>query len=172
MAQKQVSKASLVGLFGESARQIEKYVQEGMPCTGSGRDRRFPWPEVRNWRDDRVRRLEREKVERGQPTDIDEAKRRKEVALAEKAELEVAQLRGDLIPLDLHEQRVEALAVMLAAQVKGLDRYIADVQRATSAAEAKAALDRISDALLLACQGVADDLMPPDDVSEDADAAA
>lgn len=174
MSQKRVTKAQLVDLFGESAKQIERYVAEGMPCTGTGRARKFPWPEVRNWRDERVRRLEREKVDRTKPASLDDARARKEAALAEKAEIEVAQLRGDVIPLELHEQRVEALCVRLAGPVKGLSRFVADVQRATTAVEAAAVLDRISDRLLRALQGEADaiDAEAVDDEPEaDADAA-
>ena len=164
MSQSQLTKAALLDRFGESPKQLEHYVAEGMPCVGTGRARRFPWPEVRRWRDDRMKRKEREAVQRLQPTNIDEAKRRKELALAEKAEMEVAQLRGEVIPLDVHEQRVEALAGHLAARCRGLDRYMSGVQRATTAVESKALLDRISDDLLRAMQGVADDLDVPDEV--------
>lgn len=146
-------------MFGESGKQIERYVAEGMPCTGTAHKRRFPWPEVRNWRDERLRRMERDKSAREKPTDINEAKRRKEAAFAEKAELEVAEMRGELIPLDVHESRVDALTLRLSGACKGLDRYIADVQRVTTAAESKVLLDRISDGLLLALQGLADEVI-------------
>lgn len=174
MSQRQLTKAQLLDAFCESHKQIERYVAEGMPCTGTGRSRRFPWPEVRNWRDERIRKQEREKAQREQPTNIEDARLRKEVALAEKAEIEVSQLRAEMIPAGMYEQRIEALAVRLAAPVKTLDRYIADVQRATTAVEAKAVLDRISDDLLRALAGVADDLDEPNEQDDDSasDAAA
>ena len=172
MSREQITKVELMKRFGETPKQIERYVAEGMPCEGRSRAMRYPWPEVRRWRDERRDRMARDAVLRTQPTDIDEAKRRKELALAEKAELEVQQLRGESISLEVHEQRVESLLSPLAARCRGLDRYIADVQRATTAVESKAVLDRVSDALLLTLSGVADELEVADDEPSESESDA
>jgi hypothetical protein len=95
-----------------------------------------------------------------------EARRRKELALAQQREMEVAQLRGRLIPLDVYEQRLTVICERLAARVKGMGRYLGDVQRAMSDVEAAALLERISDDLLRALMSTADEL--EDDLTPDA----
>lgn len=99
MSTKKLTKAELADLFGESPKQIQRYVAEGIPCSGSGKDLRFPWPSVRAWRDQRIRRLEREKLERDKPMDLEEARRRKMEAEARLAEIDVDTRLGQLVPV-------------------------------------------------------------------------
>lgn len=152
-----VTRGYLAELLAVDVRSIKNFVDEGMPKLARGRyDLRLcvQWYITR----------EREAARGGKGlSDLDLAKQRKELALAAKAEIEVEQLRGESIPLDVHERRVEALAGRLAGRLKGLGRYLADVQRATTAVEASALLDRISDDLLRACSTAADDVDPPDE---------
>ncbi|HEY8368684.1 MAG TPA: hypothetical protein VIM86_05140 [Thermodesulfobacteriota bacterium] len=49
-----------------------------------------------------------------------EARRRKEVALARRRELEVAQLEGELIPLSMHRERLERIVGRLAGRLKNI----------------------------------------------------
>lgn len=164
-----LSPTELADRLGLSSRQITNLANQGVleKKVASGRPY-FEWPKSR---DDYIAyKVSLAVSAQGKAADYEESKARKEAALAEKAEIEVAQLRGELIPLELHEQRVEALCVRLAGPVKGLSRYIADVQRAGSSVEASAVLDRISDGLLRALQGEADGIEA--DVPEDVDLAA
>lgn len=146
MAQRNVSKSELCDLFGESARQIEKYVQEGMPCEGTHRSRTFPWPEVRNWRDDRIRRLEREKVQRDEPLDFEKAKGRKMEAEAREAEIRVERMLGTVVPLDVVEEVVGRIADRLLPVLQNLpSNYGLRLEEAgVSAAAAEALLETIA----------------------------
>ncbi|HEX6940903.1 MAG TPA: hypothetical protein VF158_15910 [Longimicrobiales bacterium] len=49
-----------------------------------------------------------------------EARRRKEVALARRRELEVLQMEGDLIPLSLHRERLTAIVGRLGGRLKNI----------------------------------------------------
>lgn len=101
MSQVVLTKPELMDRFGESHKQIERYVAEGMPCEGTGRDRRFPWPEVRNWRDERIRKQERVKVEGDQPADIDKLRARKLELEAREIEVRLETTLGSLVPLEM-----------------------------------------------------------------------
>jgi len=108
-----VTKAELVKRFGETPKQIERYLVEGIPCTGQGKTRRFPWPAVRHWRDERIRRQERERLtpKSEAPQGFKDAELRSAIADAELKELKLAQLRGDLVQVtDYRQELADALA--------------------------------------------------------------
>lgn len=152
-----VTRGYLAELLAVDVRSIKNFVDEGMPKLARGR---YDLRDCVQWYLTR----EREAARGGKGlSDLDLAKQRKELAMAAKAEIEVEQLRGEILPLDVHESRVEVIAARLATRIKGLGRYIADVQRATTAVEASALLDRISDDLLVHCSSVADDITEDDE---------
>lgn len=99
MSTKLITKSTLAERFGESPKQIQRYVSEGMPCTGTGKTLRFAWAECRGWRDERIRRLERERVERDKPSDIEASRARKLEAEAREAEIRVERMLGTVVPL-------------------------------------------------------------------------
>jgi len=162
MSQLKLKKAALADRLGVSPKQIERYVAAGMPCTGTGGRRTFPWPECRNWRDELLRKQEREAAEkRLKPKALDDlalAEERKAIAESRLMVLKVEELEGSLIPLDMHEQRVQLVCETLAATIKGLGRYAGDVQRATSDVDAELVLEKIADDLLRACTGTAEEI--------------
>jgi phage terminase Nu1 subunit (DNA packaging protein) len=160
MSQSELTKADAAERLGVSAKQLERYVHDGLPCRGTGRGRRFPWPEIRRWRDERLREEGRAAAERSAPVDLEQARARKADADADIAEMERDKMRGGLIPLEVHEERVAGLAGRLAAVCTGgLSRYVGEVQRALTSVDAQHVLESISDDLLRACQGVGDELM-------------
>jgi hypothetical protein len=166
MSQLKLKKAAIADRLGVSPKQIERYVADGMPCTGTGAKRTFPWPEVRNWRDDLLKKQGREAAERSMKPANDEELRqasdRQAIAESRLVVLKVEQLEGALIPLDLHEQRVQLVCETLAATIKGLGRYAGDVQRAMTDVDAELVLERISDELLRACMSTADGIEDED----------
>ena len=108
-----ITKAEATKRLGLTLRQLERYVEEGIPCLGSGRARRFPWPTVRHWRDERIRRKERERLApKREPIEgLADAERRTAIADAELKELKLAQLRGELAPVeDFRREIADALA--------------------------------------------------------------
>lgn len=146
---REVSRDFLAAVLGVDVRSIKNYVDDGMPKVGRGR---FHLRGCIQWYAERLR------LATAGSSDLDAARQRKTLAEAEMAEIDLAERRNEVIPLDVHESRLEAIAGRLAAQCKGLDRFIAPVQRATTSVEAKGVLDDVSDALLASLRAVADDL--------------
>ena len=102
---------------------------------------------------------------------LDQVKTRKELAQAIRAELEVAEARGELLPIAMHEDRVAQLCERLAARCKTLGRYRGEVQRAMTDLEAAQLLERIIDELLRSLMSVADEIEEPDGESVENDGA-
>lgn len=159
-----VSRKVLADVLKVDIRSLKNFVDDGMPKEARGRydlTHCVPWYVER----------EREAARAGKGlNDLDLARQRKTLAEARKAEIELDEIEKNMIPLSVHEERLEVMTGRLAVPVKGLDRYIADVQRATTMLEAKGVLDRVSDDLLRALQGIADETdelieVPEDDAS-------
>jgi hypothetical protein len=110
----------------------------------------------------------------GAPLSLTDARMRKEYALARGHELEVAEREGNLISLDMHEERVQLLCTRLGSKVRGLKRYREEVQRASSDLQADELLGRMIDATLAALDTVADEIEGDgaDSHTEGADPAA
>jgi phage terminase Nu1 subunit (DNA packaging protein) len=173
MTPKALKKAAIAERLGRSAKQVERYVAEGMPCTGAGAKRTFPWPECRTWLDAHIRRQEEEAAEKrfkpAEDGELELAEKRQRIAESRMMVLKVEQLEGTLIPLDLHEQRVQLVCETLAATIKGLGRYAGEVQRAMTDVDAELLLEKIADELLRACTAKADEV---DEDEPDAEASA
>jgi hypothetical protein len=122
MSTERLTKLELADRFGESAKQIQRYIQEGMPTVGSGYGVRFNWQVCRAWRDNRIRRLEREKIEKSKPLDIENAKARKLEAEAKEAQIRVDQMLGQVVPLSMIDE--------VAAKIS--DRMLPILQNAPS----------------------------------------
>src|SRR5689334_18883219 len=93
----ELSKRAFAETFGVSEAQLERLFHLGMPHAKTGRKITIPTPEGRVW-------YHRYLVEKGRkeaaPVDLREARRRKESADAEMAELELAKARGELATVD------------------------------------------------------------------------
>jgi phage terminase Nu1 subunit (DNA packaging protein) len=96
-----LTKAATAAAFGVSVQALDGWLARGMPCVskpGTGaRAYRFSLPAVLRWRID----YERAQLEAAtDETDLEEAKRRRAVAEAKLAEMEVATREGDLLRRD------------------------------------------------------------------------
>lgn len=85
-----IPQKELAAILGLSTRQIRNLEAEGMPHEAEGARKSYPIPDAVQWY------VAREQ-ERAQPTDIEDAKKRKLTAEAETAELELARMRGQLV---------------------------------------------------------------------------
>ena len=151
---KSVTKAELARVLKKDPRSITNYQNEGMPVERGGRRPMYALDECVAWYVDR----EREAARSGKGlNELDQMRTRKTLADARKAELEVEQLEGRLLPAELFEERVTLLCERLAARCKTLGRYRGEVQRAMTDAEADELLERVQDELLAALAGTADD---------------
>ena len=158
MKTKTISQKELGERINRTTRQIRKLTEEhGMPRNEDGT---YPWPEALEWwvRFKQEEKERRTGTEDSKVSELDRARTSKEWALAQLREIELAEKEGRLIPLEVHEQRLLSICERLAARVKGLGRYMGDVQRATTDMEAAELLDRISDDLLRSLMDVADEL--------------
>jgi phage terminase Nu1 subunit (DNA packaging protein) len=137
-----VGRRYLADLLGVDVRSLKNFVDEGMPKLDRGQyslSACVPWYIQR----------EREAA-RGSKglNDLDLARQRKTVAEARKAELDVAKAEEQVIPTEMHAERLRERLQTVAGAVKAISRYHADVKAATTDAAADALLDRIGDELL------------------------
>ena len=102
-----VNRQGLADAFGAATTTVDAWVREGCPSEKKGREYAFDTAEVHKWL---VKRALAEKRRRGNrfgeaalpegQISYDEAKRRKEAALAKNAELDLAQKLGLVAPID------------------------------------------------------------------------
>jgi phage terminase Nu1 subunit (DNA packaging protein) len=131
MAKKEAEKLVDVGLvaqeFGCSVRQVQLYVQAGMPKAGHGKYDLLP---CFRWY---TQRLKQDLSEAGETGNLEFEQTRVQRATADIKEMEGAKMRGELIPLEIYKQHVAAhftvvrqnilaLAAQIAPQLEGLDR--------------------------------------------------
>jgi phage terminase Nu1 subunit (DNA packaging protein) len=91
--------AELVLIFGVAEQTARKWVAKGCPVIqkgGLGGEWKFSTADVSSWL---VAQQKRAKSE--EHVDLEEARRRKLAAEAEREEIEVAKLRGEVIPVDM-----------------------------------------------------------------------
>lgn len=149
------SKAQLAQLLNKDIRSITNYQNEGMPVARAGTRPVYHFQKCIAWFVERERELAR----KGKGlNELDQVRARKTHAEARKAELELEEMEGRLVPLEVHEQRVTRLCEQLAARCKTLGRYMGDVQRAMTEIEASQLLERVQDELLRALMGTGDEL--------------
>jgi len=95
---KVVNQKELSILFGVTTPTINAWVSKGMPCQkqgAPGQPSEFNTADCFNWRLDEERR-----AGGGMPAALDELRERKMRAEAETAEMNLAQARGRLVPID------------------------------------------------------------------------
>src|SRR3990167_9091059 len=115
--------------------------KEDWPCRLETGSPRFSVADCIEWRIARVREEERAKV---QGPDAEVFKARKLAAEAERAEVELAARKGELLPVEVHEERVTALAGAVGAICKGqLGRFTMDVVNAGTPVAARAVLEKV-----------------------------
>jgi hypothetical protein len=88
--------------------------------------------------------------------DLDVARQRKINAEARRAELELAQLEGHVIPDDMHLERLRERLTSVAGNVKSIGRYHPQVKAAVTDEDADALLDRMGDEILAELHGLKD----------------
>jgi len=79
--------------LGLTERRLRQLITEyrDVPHVGQGRDMRFLWPELREWRD---KQLIQQGAQSVRPSSVEEARRRDISAAADLKEMEVAERRG------------------------------------------------------------------------------
>lgn len=108
---REVTQSELALILGLTTRQIRNLEAAGMPHRAEGNRKLYPLPDAVHWYRDRA--VESALAE-AQVTDYEEAKAREMKARADRAELEVARMRGELI----HVNDLEALFTAPLAQMR------------------------------------------------------
>jgi phage terminase Nu1 subunit (DNA packaging protein) len=146
--------ADLARLLGYSRESVRQWTVQGCPRLDTGD---YVVAEVVTWLIARAREAEREKRKDGEKpkTELN----RKLSVEADLKELQLAQLRGELITIETHDEQVMRIAGGFNAVAKGqLARFNREIVRTATAADAQKLIDRIHQALMEGAQGLADDL--------------
>lgn len=140
-----MTKSELAASLGLKPRQIDNLVVEGMPRRKVGRSWIYgPDAEAWYWR----RKVEA--VGSAKKGQLDAARMRRELAQAELAELEVAQRRGDLVPLVDAKREVGRLAELVRARlVAAPGRFAHRWQASRSHQDAQQVLDEVMREILV-----------------------
>ena len=94
---KTATQTEFAAIVGLSTRQIRNLEKDGLPCSMEGKRKAYPLPEaVVWWKDHQVTRA----LEPYSSTDLEVERRRWMSAKAGRAEIELSNLRGELIPID------------------------------------------------------------------------
>jgi len=138
MIDARVSQKELAAFFGVSPRTVRRWTDEGLPRESDGT---YRTPECIAWRLAQLQ--EAPERSNGVPPGA-ESKDRYLAAKALKLELEVAEKRGSLIPLDLYVDHISELAHRIRAKLIAVPlRWSTDVVGIENDAEGQVVLDRI-----------------------------
>jgi hypothetical protein len=140
--------------LGVSAESVRKWHLGGCPRKDDGT---FVVAEVVTWL--RARDVEAERT-KAKSTDAPKTELNRKLSVeADLKELQLAQLRGELVTIEVHDEQIGRIVGGFAAVAKGqLTRFERDIVRSTTAADARKLTDRIHAALMEGAQGLADDL--------------
>lgn len=127
MARKQLTRDQIMDYLGVSDRTLYRLIDEGLPSVGKGESATFPWPECRKWKDKQIATEAAEKAV-GKPADLDEARARREAALAEQEELKLGQLRKELMTVADYDRAVGGTLGRVDGRLKSLPQRIAATQ--------------------------------------------
>lgn len=109
-----LSQKDFAALVGLTTRQVRNLETQGLPHRAEKNRKYYPMPDAARWY--YAREVERAREE-ARPTDYDDARAREMMARAEKAELEVRKMRGELIHVDdlevLHSRPLAQLRARL-----------------------------------------------------------
>lgn len=149
-----LTQAAVARALGVTTRQIHRWREMGLPSHGEGRRLRLYLPEVIAWF------VEHKTKQQGR-VDISEAKARRQMAEAERAEIKLAQERADLVSIEVYESELDGMVGRLAAVLKSFpSRWSPQLVGSASPGEVRAMLGRGVRELMDDLRKVADD-MPP-----------
>lgn len=154
-----VNQRALQNLTGWSRQTLAEWARRpGCPRRRRGTSWEYALPDFLDWKEaEKVRAAARPAA------DIDEAKARKEAALAELAELDLAVRRGELVAVMTAGEQLEAIVARFRAKLLAAPpRYAPDLVGATTIPEAQAVLETAVHDLMGALAETADepDLFP------------
>lgn len=144
-----VSQAELARIFGVDTRTIQRWADAGLPREGSGRATKYDIAAALAWWLERERgRLVRERPGRAARA-LAEARARIAEVRAEREALELAVRKGELVPLEVVEQRFTAFVESVVHAIRSAPaRWAPYLCHERPVAEAQAELARLVNELL------------------------
>lgn len=162
MATKRLTREQARAALGDMPeRTFAQLVSEGIPREGDGQQARFPWPEVWRWYLQRERAKAREAVKPADTTLV-EAERRELVAKAELRELELAERKGELVPLADFDRAVAATFARVRSKLLNLPNAVAMRVTGETLAARTAQAQALVDEIMGELSGAADVPEPED----------
>lgn len=161
-----LERAEIAELLGVEGRTITNYCKATPPIpTRRRRGGRvfFPARECVAWY---VQTKVAEALARAAPGQ-QSAKQREQDLKIRKLELEVGREAGELMPVALHERRLQDRCNELAARTRGLSRYVQMIRSAPSAPDAERIAEQMEDDLLKAFRDSAEDVAEEDEEGGD-----
>lgn len=162
MADELLTQKALAGRLALTTRQVRNLHDEGLPREESGQ---YPWPEARDWyiefkQHEHVRRLG---YENGKAESFEKARARKTSAQAQLAELQVAERRGLLVPIDVVSATLSLVCERIRQQLLGIpDRWALQLVGVDEEEAARAVLDLAVSETLEELAGLGGELtLPP-----------
>lgn len=147
MKARKLNQKDLCDLLGKSRQTVAELCRlPGVPREKKGNSWVYLWPDFNDWwRETKVDQA----AERAAPADFEEAKARKMEADADMAELELRQLRGELITLADYQKALTGSLDRVRARLLGLDSRLAPlVVGVDSVLKAKAVIRPIVNEIL------------------------
>ena len=144
-----VSQAELARIFGVDTRTIQRWTDAGLPRQGAGKATKYDVAAALTWWLERERgRLERRRPGRTAQA-LAEARARIAEIRAEREALELALRKGELLPVDVVEQRFAAFAEEVRDALRAAAaRWAPYLCHERTVAEAQAELQRLIHDLL------------------------
>ena len=151
-----VSGKRLVRILGlRSTRRLTDLVDAGMPHRGRGREREYPLETAAQFY---IQYKEKEARRTREPADFAKARARKLEAEASKAEIELAQLEGRLLPVAEFRKELTAVVDRLHSVLVSVpSKYLSSVRTARTDVDTIAVLETLRDETLVALQEAGDD---------------
>ncbi|HEV8456369.1 MAG TPA: hypothetical protein VGQ24_15840 [Gemmatimonadales bacterium] len=115
MAVKQLTRKQACSALGEMpVRTFALLCSQGLPRKGDGQKARFPWPEIHHWYIERERKKAREEA---RPKTLDEARKRREAAEAQIAEIDLEERLNTLVSVDSFKEAMTATHMRIRAKI-------------------------------------------------------
>jgi len=150
-----ISLAEFAKERGVTSRTVQNWCARGMPHRDIRNERYVVRREAYTWLLERE--FERGRREARRPSD--DAETRLKAAQADLKEMELAQARGEVIPVSVYQEHLDTFLGRFAAVASGqLARYERDIVAATIPAEARRITQAIHHALMSGAQGYAAEL--------------
>lgn len=152
-----MNKKQLADQLGLKPRQIDNLVLDGLPRTKRGREWDYGIEAVVWYFTRKIERLEQTRL-----PSLEEARARKEIAQAELAEYQLAEVRGDMVPQVARERELNLVFDTIRARCQNIPgKYPPRFVNLRSFGEARLALESLaSDVLADLSQGIGDDIEP------------